>query len=209
MRDLLADKAKGSMPKDALGSQPPLSLPSPPPPTVNLFAITNLKKKRKDKGLAKGGGGSCSLKRSPSSRRRPRAREGPLWSRVRRPSTRLMCAIQLGTPCWSWMAREYPGTLPSRSSREVPPNVLERPLLLPKDMDALKNVRQQDLFMSLKKDLALVSFSTCPTDFIPVFFFFFFFFYRVFLHCLYAGNLGGFHYRGMGERRPKRGKARK
>ena len=107
------------------------------------------------------------------------------------------------------MAREYPGTLPSRSSREVPPNVLERPLLLPKDMDALKNVRQQDLFMSLKKDLALVSFSTCPTDFIPVFFFFFFFFYRVFLHCLYAGNLGGFHYRGMGERRPKRGKARK
>ena len=57
LRDLLADKAKGSMPKDALGSQPPLSLPSPPPPTVNLFAITNLKKKRKDKGLAKGGGG--------------------------------------------------------------------------------------------------------------------------------------------------------
>ena len=60
LRDLLADKAKGSMPKDALGSQPPLSLPSPPPPTVNLFAITNLKKKRKDKGLAKGGGGGVA-----------------------------------------------------------------------------------------------------------------------------------------------------
>ena len=62
LRDLLADKAKGSMPKDALGSQPPLSLPSPPPPTVNLFAITNLKKKRKEKKLAKGGGGVAPLK---------------------------------------------------------------------------------------------------------------------------------------------------
>ena len=29
-------------------------------------------------------------------------------------------------------------------------NALEWPLLLPKDMDALKNVRQQDLFMSLR-----------------------------------------------------------
>lgn len=37
---------------------------------------------------------------------------------------------------------------------------LERPLLLPKVMDALKKMRQSDLFMSLKRDLALVSFST-------------------------------------------------
>ena len=37
---------------------------------------------------------------------------------------------------------------------------LERPHLLLKDMDVLKNIRQQDLFMSLKRDLALVSFST-------------------------------------------------
>ena len=41
-------------------------------------------------------------------------------------------------------------------------DALEWPLLLPKDMDALKNMRQQDLFMSLKRDLALVSFSTWP-----------------------------------------------
>ena len=35
---------------------------------------------------------------------------------------------------------------------------LEQPLLLPKDMVALRNVRQPDLFLSLKRDLALVSF---------------------------------------------------
>ena len=34
---------------------------------------------------------------------------------------------------------------------------LEHPLLLPKDIDALKKVRQPELFLSLKKDLALVS----------------------------------------------------
>ena len=34
---------------------------------------------------------------------------------------------------------------------------LEQPLLLPKDMDAVRKLKQQDLFMSLKRDLALVS----------------------------------------------------
>nr|POF18372.1 hypothetical protein CFP56_37860 [Quercus suber] len=32
---------------------------------------------------------------------------------------------------------------------------LEHHLMLPKDMDALKNMRQHDLFMSLKRDLAM------------------------------------------------------
>ena len=34
---------------------------------------------------------------------------------------------------------------------------LEQPLLLPKDMDAVRKLKQQDLFMSLKMDLAMVS----------------------------------------------------
>ena len=34
---------------------------------------------------------------------------------------------------------------------------LKQPLLLPKDMDALRPMRQLDLFMSLKTDLAMVS----------------------------------------------------
>ena len=35
--------------------------------------------------------------------------------------------------------------------------VLEQPFLLPKDMDVEKKMRQPDLFMSLKRDLAMVS----------------------------------------------------
>ena len=34
---------------------------------------------------------------------------------------------------------------------------LKNPLLLPKDIDALKHMRQPELFLSLKRDLALVS----------------------------------------------------
>ena len=34
---------------------------------------------------------------------------------------------------------------------------LEQPLFLPKDMDVVRKMRQQDLFMSLKRDLAMVS----------------------------------------------------
>ena len=34
---------------------------------------------------------------------------------------------------------------------------LEQPLLLPKDIEALRRMRQPDLFMSLKSDLAMVS----------------------------------------------------
>ena len=41
---------------------------------------------------------------------------------------------------------------------------LEQPLLLPKDMVALQTIRQQDLFLSLKRDLALVSFLARFTD---------------------------------------------
>lgn len=42
---------------------------------------------------------------------------------------------------------------------------LEQPLLLPKDMAALKHVKQQELFLSPKRDLALVSLSTHLANF--------------------------------------------
>ena len=77
---------------------------------------------------------------------------------------------------------------------------LKWPLLLPKDMDALKNVRQQDLFMSLKRDLALVSFSTwsprhCASILV-------FLSHGVFL-LLLRGRLGGFRCQRVGEGRLK------
>jgi len=53
LRELLVDRAKGLAPKDTLGSQPPFPFSPPPPPVVNLFALANLKKRKKEKEVAK------------------------------------------------------------------------------------------------------------------------------------------------------------
>ena len=37
---------------------------------------------------------------------------------------------------------------------------LQQPLLFPKDMDSIRHTKQPDLFMSLKKDLVMISYSS-------------------------------------------------
>ena len=50
---------------------------------------------------------------------------------------------------------------------------LQQPFLLPRDMDSIRRTKQPDLFMSLKRDLAMVSyFSTIQVFKISIFFFF-------------------------------------
>ena len=46
---------------------------------------------------------------------------------------------------------------------------LEQPLLLPKDMDVLRRMRQPDLVMSLKRDLAIVSMVSSAIQFVSLF----------------------------------------
>ena len=53
LRELL--KARGSVPKDASGPQPPLPFPPFPPSLVNPFAPTNLKKRKKENEVAEEG----------------------------------------------------------------------------------------------------------------------------------------------------------
>ena len=55
---------------------------------------------------------------------------------------------------------------------------LERPFLLLKDTDALKHMKQPDLFLSLKRDLALVSSLACYTKSVFLFFSFFLFLFK-------------------------------
>ena len=81
---------------------------------------------------------------------------------------------------------------------------LQQPLLLPRDMDSIRRTKQPDLFMSLKRDLAMVScFSTIQVFKISFFFFFFFFIcyvnhifnYTCHLHVGHSASLSG---RGLG-----------
>ena len=55
LHELLVGRAKGSAPKDALWSQIPPTLPLPPPSSVNPFAPTNLKKRKKENEVVKEG----------------------------------------------------------------------------------------------------------------------------------------------------------
>ena len=53
-------------------------------------------------------------------------------------------------------------------------NALEHPLLLPDNMADLRTMKEHEVFLTLKKDLTLVSFS------FSLLFFFLFFFFKVF-----------------------------
>ena len=48
----------------------------------------------------------------------------------------------------------------SRGHSNYVAEAFEQPLLLPKDMDAYRRFEQPDLFLTLKRDLAMVSDST-------------------------------------------------
>ena len=48
--------------------------------------------------------------------------------------------------------------------------VLEQPLLLPKDMEVYKNFNHPELFLSLKRDLAMVSYLIYCSTFILLYF---------------------------------------
>ena len=58
---------------------------------------------------------------------------------------------------------------------------LQQPFLLPRDMDSIRRIKQPDLFMSLKRDLTMVSCSSLIQVFKIIFFFFFFVMLIVFL----------------------------
>ena len=65
-----------------------------------------------------------------------------------------------GVPiAWDTLIRHYHG---GHAGHVV--EALKQPLLLPKDMEAYRHFGQQELFLSLKRDLAMVcSLIYCPT----------------------------------------------
>ena len=65
-----------------------------------------------------------------------------------------------GVPiAWDASIRNYQGGQAGHIAK-----ALEQPLLLPKDMEAYRHFSQQELFLSLKRDLAMVcSLIYCPT----------------------------------------------
>ena len=82
------------------------------------------------------------------------SRKEPIGAEVHQQQRTWALQLELdGIPIpWNSSIREF-----QRGHSAYIAKTLEQPLLLSKDMEALRRMRQLDLFMSLKRDLAMVS----------------------------------------------------
>ena len=162
LKELLAGMNKGQSSKDALKSQLLPALPHLPPPTFNLLSMPNLQKKRKEKKGAEEGemvpqkeSKQQRMTRDKRQATSAESKEAEHSADMHHPAQNPRLKLDGTAVSWSSPIREF-----QRDHTIYVAEALEWPLLLPKDIDAPKKIRQQDLFMSLKRDLALVSFST-------------------------------------------------
>ncbi|KAL0008229.1 hypothetical protein SO802_009731 [Lithocarpus litseifolius] len=134
LRKLLAGRSKGGTSKEAPKPKVPFSLPPSPPLPANLGLKANpeLKKKMPILDLEEG-----EISQQKGSKQQKMAKD-----------------IQDKRVAITWDAsvREY-----QRGQAAHIAEALEQPLLLPKDMEAMRKLKQQDLFLSLKRDLAMIT----------------------------------------------------
>ena len=89
------------------------------------------------------------------------SREEPPIAQVCRPTRTWSPKLEVdGVPiAYDTSLRHY-----RRGHAGLMPETLEQPLLLPKDMEAYRNFNHPELFLSLKRDLAMVGYLThCST----------------------------------------------
>ena len=193
--------------------------PPPPPPQLpidlGLKPNPDLRRKRYIEAFEEGemapSKGSKQPRQSQDQRGRRStsvdSREEPPVAQVRRPTRTWSPKLEVdGMPiAYDASLRHYRGGHAGHVAE-----ALEQPLLLPKDMKAYRNFNHPKLFLSLKRDLAMVSdwiycstfillhFLTCyskgeiPLVFVYVFFF------------LFTGHTASFHGQGVGKECPWR-----
>ena len=165
LRELMKGRNKVSTPQEANKSKPPVNLPPPPPqlPTdLGLKPNPELRRKRQHKAPEEGkigpskGNKQQRVSQDQRSKRSSsvESREDPLTAYVRRKPRIWSPKLKLdGNPiAWDTSIRNYQG---GQASHIV--EALEQPLLLPRDMEAYRYFSQQEVFLSLKRDLAMVS----------------------------------------------------
>nr|XP_023912825.1 GRB10-interacting GYF protein 2-like [Quercus suber] len=161
---LLKKKGNKAEAKGTRTSRPAVNLPPPPPPPQvsdsALKPIPDLKKKRPiepkerevvlpPKAKQQKVGKDHSSKRASSVE----SREEPPMADVHRGQRTWSPRLELdGVPfSWETSVKNYDG-----GRAGLIAEALEQPLLLPRDMESYRRFSQYDLFMSLKKDLAMV-----------------------------------------------------
>ena len=174
LRDLMKNSNKAPSPQDKSKSKPPIN---PPPPSPQLPADLELKpnpdlrRKRHLKATEEGelgpSKGSKQLRQSQDQRKRRSnsvdSQEEPPVAQVRHPNRTWSPVLEVdGVPItYDATLKHYRG-----GHAGLVAEALEQPLLLPKDMEAYKTFNHPKLFLSLKRDLAMVSDSIHYSSFI-------------------------------------------
>ena len=160
LRGLLSNKNKGQSSKDAPKEQVTAKLPPPLPPSTDpaLQPLPNLRRKRPVEELEEGKVGPEKAKQQKKDKEPKEKRTKSVDSRdevaMRRERRTWSPRLELdGTPI-SWDATLWES---QRGQASYLAEALQQPLLLPRDMEGLWATRQPDLFMLLKRDLAMVN----------------------------------------------------
>ena len=165
LRDLMKNRNKVPSPQDKNKSKPPVNPPPPPPqlPTnLGLKPNPDLRGKRhtevteeRETGHSKG---SKQPRQSQDQKNRRSnsvdSRKEPSVAQVRRPNYTWSPKLEVdGVPIvYDASLRHYRG-----GHAGLVVEALEQPFLLPKDMEAYRNFNHPELFLSLKRDLAMIS----------------------------------------------------
>ena len=152
-------------PPKANKSKPPLNLPPPLPQLsadLRLKPNPELRRKRQHEDLEEGEisppKGNIQQRQSQDQRNKRssfvESREDPHAAHVRRTPRTWSPKLEVdGVPItWDTSIRNYQGGQAGHIAE-----ALEQPLLPPKDMEAYRRFSQPELFLSLKRDLAMVS----------------------------------------------------
>ena len=165
LRELMKGRNMAPIPQEANKSKPLIN-PHPPPPQLpadlRLKPNPELRRKRQHEAPEEGeisppkGNKQQRMSQDQRSRRSNsiESREDPPMAQVRHPSRIWSPKLEMdGVPiAWDTSIRHYHGGHVGHVAE-----TLEQPFLLLKDMEAYKCFNQQELFLSLKKDLAMVS----------------------------------------------------
>ena len=165
LKGLLASKNKGGSSKEVPKTQPPAIPPPPPPTNLGLQAMRNFKKRRPDHELEEGELVSWKDNKQQKMAKDPRDKKGASVNsrdevEVRRPQRTWAPRIEMeGAPI------PYNASIwdTQRGHANYLAQALQKPLLFPRDIKSIRRTRQPDLFMSSKRDLAMVS-CTFPTQ---------------------------------------------
>ena len=199
-------------PQDKNKSKPPVNPLPPPhpqlPADLGLKPNPNLRRKRRTEVPEEGELGPPKGSKQPRKSQDQRSKRfGSIDSQeelpvaqVRRPTHTWSPKLKVdGVPiAWDTSIKHYRGGHAGHVAE-----ALEQSLLLPKDMEAYKNFNHPELFLSLKRDLAMVSYLIHCSILILLHFLTFYSISKTLFFFL--GHTVGFRGRGMGEERSWRG----